>query len=292
MEISLSTHLFVFREMDESIVSLYPKFGFSRAELWGMPPHFPYGDSRAAGEIAALLARHGVSVASLHAPLYPDVRTYKKDRWFSLSTEDEPHRRASVGATAAAGTWLSRNGGGTLVLHASFPAEKWYPRRWGAFLGSMNELLAAVPENVRFAVENTPLPSGRAEIIMDIADRYPGERVGVCLDLGHANIEEGVRSAIRNSAPRLIHVHASDNHGEKDDHLVPGHGSIDWEEVLAELCAIDFRGPFTVELRDYTRGEDPPYRSFDEILSDCRDALEHLKGVGGRLRRWTNRQSG
>jgi sugar phosphate isomerase/epimerase len=171
-----------------------------------MPPHFPYGDSRAAGEIAALLARYGVRVASLHAPLYPDVRTYKKDRWYSLSSEDEPHRRESVEATVAAATWLSRNGGGTLVLHASFPAEKWYPRRWGAFLGSMNELLAAVPDNVRFAVENTPLPSGRVEIVMDIADRYPGDRVGVCLDLGHANIEEGVRNAIRKSAPRLIHI--------------------------------------------------------------------------------------
>jgi sugar phosphate isomerase/epimerase len=292
MEISLSTHLFVFRKLDDSIVSLYPKFGFSSAELWGMPPHFPYGDSREAGEIAALLARYGVRVASLHAPLYPDVRTYKKDRWYSLSSEDEPHRRVSVGATAAAATWLSRNGGGTLVLHASFPAEKWYPKRWGAFLGSMNELLEAVPTNVRFAVENTPLPSGRAEIVMDIAARYPEDRVGVCLDLGHANIEEGVRNAIRMSAPRLIHVHASDNHGERDDHLIPGRGSICWEEVLAELGHIDFRGPFTVELRDYTRGEDPPYRSFEEILNDCRGELDQLKGAGGRRSRWTNGQSG
>jgi sugar phosphate isomerase/epimerase len=292
MEISLSTHLFVYRILDESLVSLYPKFGFSSAELWGMPPHFPYGDSRAAGEIAGLLARYGVRVASLHAPLYPDVRTYKKDRWYSLSSEDEPHRRMSVGATAAAATWLSRNGGGTLVLHAGFPAEKWYPRRWGAFLGSMNELLAAVPDNVRFAVENTPVASGRVEIVMDIADRYPEDRVGVCLDLGHANIEEGVRNAIRTSAPRLIHVHASDNHGERDDHLIPGRGSIAWEEVLTELRDIDFRGPFTVELRDYTRGEDPPYRSFEEILSDCRGALEQLKGVGGIRSRWTNKQSG
>jgi sugar phosphate isomerase/epimerase len=87
-------------------------------------------------------------------------------------------------------------------------------------------------------------------------------------------------------------VHASDNHGERDDHLIPGRGSIDWEDVLAELRDIDFRGPFTVELRDYTRGEDPPYRSFEEILSGCRDALEQFKGFGGNLRRWTNRQSG
>jgi sugar phosphate isomerase/epimerase len=267
MDFSLSTHLFVFRELDESIVSLFPQFGFSFAELWAMPPHFPYGDPGASEKIVSLLARHEVRVTSLHAPLYPDVRSYKKDRWYSLSSEDEQHRRLSVGATAAAGTWLARNGGGTLVLH-------------GAFLGSLNELLVEVPGNVRFAVENTPLPSGRVEIVMDIADRYPADRVGTCLDLGHANIEDGVQKAIRESAPRLIHVHASDNHGERDDHLVPGRGSIAWNEVFTGLREIDFPGPFTVELRDYTRGDDPQYTSFEEILGECCSVLEQFAGEG------------
>ncbi len=281
MEFSLSTHLFVFRKLDESIVSLFPKFGFSSAELWAMAPHFPYGDPVASGEVSSLLARHGVRVASLHAPLYPDVRTYRKDRWYSLSSEDEGHRRVSVGSTVAAGAWLSRNGGGTLVLHTGFPAEDWYPRRWGAFLGSLNDLLAEIPENVRFAVENSPLPSGRMGIVMDIADQYPGERVGVCLDLGHANIGGDVKIAIRQSAPRLIHVHASDNHGERDDHLVPGRGAIAWGEVFAGLRKIGFPGPLTVELRDYTVGDAPAYRSFEEMLSECRNALGRFAAEGG-----------
>lgn len=292
MELSLSTHLFVYRNLDESVVSLFPEFGFSFAELWAMPPHFPWGDPVASGEIASLLAAYGVIVASLHAPLYPDVRSYRKDRWYSLSSEDEPHRRLSVDSTAAAGRWLAGNGGGTLVLHTGFPAENWYPRRWGAFLGSLNELLVEVPGNVRFAVENTPVPSGRVEVVMDIAARYPGDRVGVCLDLGHAHIEGGVRNGIRESAPRLIHVHASDNHGQRDDHLVPGRGGIAWREVFFELFEAGFPGPFTVELRDLTCGENPPYRSFGEILGECRDALDRFASEGGRPLRWTNRDSG
>ena len=278
---SLSTHLFVFHELVEPIVSLFPKFGFSSAELWAMPPHFPYNDPVASGGIASLLARHEVRVASLHAPLYPDVRTYKKDRWYSLSSEEEAHRRASVDATAAAGTWLSRNGGGTLVLHTSFPAENWYPKRWGTFLGSMNDLLAEIPENVRIAVENTHLPSGSVEIVMDIADRYPENRVGVCLDLGHANIGGDVRNAIRDSATRLVHVHASDNFGDRDDHLVPGRGTIAWGEVFDGLREIGFPGPFTVEIRDYTRGDAPPYRGFEEMLAECQCALKRFGGEGG-----------
>jgi sugar phosphate isomerase/epimerase len=292
MEFSLSTHLFLFQELDESIVSLFPKFRFFSAELWAMPPHFPYGDAGAAGRISSLLARYGIRVASLHAPLYPDVRTYKKDRWYSLSSEDEAHRQASVSATAAAGTWLSRNGGGILVLHTGFPAENWYPRKWGSFLGSLNELLVAVPGNVRFAVENTPVPSGRVEVVMDIADRYPEERVGVCLDLGHAHIEGDVRDAIRESAPRLIHVHASDNDGDRDDHLVPGRGGIPWKGVFETLRETGFPGPLTVELRDQTRGDHPEYSTFEEILSECRGTLACFTGEGGQTRRWTNGKSG
>jgi len=140
----------------------------------------------------------------------------------------------------------------------------------------MNELLDAVPAGVRFAVENTPVDSGRMSIILDIVDRYPADRVGVCLDLGHAHIEGNVLSAVRAAGPRLIHVHASDNRGEKDEHLVPGKGTIPWNGVATTLGEIGFDGPFTVELRDYTRGENPTYKDFDRILSECRASLDRM----------------
>jgi sugar phosphate isomerase/epimerase len=281
MELSLSTHLFAFREIDDRIASLPARFGFSAVELWAMPPHFPYDDSPAAGTIAARLARHGVRVASLHAPLYPDVRSYKKDRWFSLSTGEEPHRAASVAATAAAGRWLAGNGGGTLVVHTHFPAEQWYPDRWGTFLRSMDELLEAIPGNVRLAVENTPLPSGHVSVILDIVSRYPAERVGVCLDLGHANIEGDAPAAVKTAAPRLIHLHVSDNFAARDDHLVPGRGSIPWLQTFRALSEAGFDEAFTVELRDYTRGDAPLYRGFEEILAECRGALDRYLAQGG-----------
>ena len=254
LNVSLSTHLFAFHDLDEAIFPLFPRYGFPLAEIWAMPPHFPSGDFPAADAVARRMAEHGIRVASVHAPLYPDVRTYRKDRWYSLSSVDEAHRIESVAVTARVAGWLARNGGGTVVLHTSFPAGQWYPHRWGAFHSSMNELLDAVPAGVRFAVENTPVDSGQVSVILDIVDRYPADRVGVCLDLGHAHIEENALSAVRAAAPRLIHVHASDNRGEKDEHLIPGKGAIPWNGVTKALRETGFDGPFTVELRDSTRG--------------------------------------
>jgi len=276
VEIALSTHLFLFHDLDDHIASLFPLFGFRGAELWAMPPHFPYAEPEAADRIAASLARRGVSVLALHAPLYPDVRTCRKDRWYSLSSPDEAHRAASVEATAAAGRWLARHGGGVLVLHTSFPAHDWYPGPWMAFLSSLGELCEKVPASVRLAVENTPLPSGRTEIVLDLAARHPAERVGVCLDLGHAHMQEDIPAAVRMLGPRLLHVHAHDNRGDADEHLVLGRGTIPWKQVIAALREADFCGAFSIELRDATRGDDPEYGSFDEMLAECRSALERM----------------
>src|SRR4030065_13482 len=81
-------------------------------------------------------------------------------------------------------------------------------------------------------------------------------------ETGCAPVGGDVGNALRESAPRLIHVHASDNHGDEDDHLVPGRGGIPWKEVYALLREIGFPGPFTGELRDTTGGDDPHDRSF------------------------------
>jgi sugar phosphate isomerase/epimerase len=278
LDVSLSTHLFVFHAMDDAILSLFPEYGFSLAEIWAMPPHFPYGDGPAADRIAERLARHGVRVASLHGPIYPDVRTYKKDRWYSLSSPDEGHRLVSVEANVKAARWLAGRGGGTAVLHTGFPAGDWYPHRWAAFLSSLGEMVEATPDNVLFAVENTPVDSGQTGIIADIVDRFPAERVGACLDVGHANIQETVLGAVQTLGKRLLHVHASDNHGLQDDHLIPGQGTIPWPELIAALKESGFSGAFTVELRDYTHGVNPSYRDFGQILSECRSALDRIFG--------------
>ncbi len=280
MKLSLSTHLFVFHALDEAIVRLFPRYGFTNAELWGMPPHFPAGDVAAGDELSALLATHGVTARSLHSPLYPDVRRYTEERWYSLCSEDEAHRSESVAATIRSADFLARHGGGVVVLHTSFPAERVFPHRWHAFLASLDALCDALPENVRFAVENTPGESTRIEKILGIVERYPAERVGVCLDLAHAHMQGSVLNAIRTAGGRLMHVHASDNHGVRDDHFVPGKGSISWEPAVAALREIGFEGMFTLELRDYTTGADAPYRSFEEILAECRGMTDRLFGSG------------
>ncbi len=77
--------------------------------------------------------------------------------------------------------------------------------------------------------------------------------VKACFDTGHANISGlDVPDAIRQLGHRLGTLHLQDNFGrvapiEPDVHLLPGHGLIDWLEVMAALREIGFDGVLNME---------------------------------------------
>ena len=47
---------------------------------------------------------------------------------------------------------------------------------------------------------------------------------------------------------KIFCVHLHDNHGEKDEHLIPFEGTIDWEWLMDKLISCDYKGPITMEL--------------------------------------------
>lgn len=62
--------------------------------------------------------------------------------------------------------------------------------------------------------------------------------VGVHLDTYHMNIEEDdFASPIVRAGDRLVHLHLSESHRG-----VPGRGTVDWDQVIGALRAIDYTG--------------------------------------------------
>jgi sugar phosphate isomerase/epimerase len=71
--------------------------------------------------------------------------------------------------------------------------------------------------------------------------------VGMNLDFGHAHITGNTDAYLRQFVPRLRYAHLADNHGERDEHLAPGQGTINWSHIAAACAAAGFRGPFCAE---------------------------------------------
>jgi sugar phosphate isomerase/epimerase len=67
--------------------------------------------------------------------------------------------------------------------------------------------------------------------------------LGAILDTGHQYAQKEILPlSIAKLNDRLMYLHLSDNDGMKNDHFVPGEGTIDWEGVFAALKQIDFKG--------------------------------------------------
>lgn len=73
------------------------------------------------------------------------------------------------------------------------------------------------------------------------------EGIGMTIDVGHANTVGLVHDFLPCIA-RANHIHIHDNHGEQDEHLALGDGTIDWESV-GRTVAANYHGVVVIEGR-------------------------------------------
>lgn len=102
--------------------------------------------------------------------------------------------------------------------------------------------LFALDNGVMLALENlgkTGITSMRRSLDM-IGTEPEKTGLGICIDVGHANrscTEDDVRpeAFLREFRDLILEVHVDDNFGDKDLHLPPGQGNIDWPPVIEAM---------------------------------------------------------
>jgi sugar phosphate isomerase/epimerase len=135
------------------------------------------------------------------------------------------------------------------VLHPGrlTPFTYFFPEKaWEANRRTLLELSREARDlGVRMAVENM---LGGYELFSGVKDGMRlledlrGEGVGLCLDVGHANLGEGVEPFLRDLSEEIIHVHVHDNDGRIDSHLAVGRGNIGWESFIEFLEKSRYEG--------------------------------------------------
>ena len=97
-----------------------------------------------------------------------------------------------------------------------------------------SSLIEKQEKPIRIAIENmeTREEIWDADSLITIANELQ-PFTGICLDTGHAHIAgEDIPSFIKKSGDLLIGTHIADNNGKEDQHLLPGFGTIAWEDVI------------------------------------------------------------
>ncbi|MBA3065462.1 sugar phosphate isomerase/epimerase [bacterium] len=101
---------------------------------------------------------------------------------------------------------------------------------------SLNEICEFASEfNTEICLENT-LPGHLGcflEELLEVREKSGFRKIKFCLDTGHYNLAEPNPDMLSEMAPDITELHIHDNNGDKDSHLVPGLGRIDWKGLFA-----------------------------------------------------------
>ncbi len=278
----LSTYMFVSRRLTTELLGQIAESGFEALEIFATRGHFDYTTRQEIQSIAGALSHHGLALASLHAPTSRDLSATREGGTPLSITEVERVRRIEAMDELKRVVDVAEDlPYARLILHMGGPRETADPRKRDAAFSSLEHLvLHAHHRGVTIAVENTTSEMGDPAYLRAFVDetRLTGLRFN--FDIGHAHLADGpeperIEKAFAPLRELAISAHIHDNHGDKDEHLPPYDGSIDWESAVKILkTASEPDLALTLELKEKS-GHDAP--STAEQLAAASESLDRFE---------------
>jgi sugar phosphate isomerase/epimerase len=95
-----------------------------------------------------------------------------------------------------------------------------------------------------------PNPLSTPDALLEMLEELDID-AGICLDFGHAHLDEGAPEAAESLSGHITTTHVHDNAGQLDNHLVPFDGTIDWPATLMAMSKVGYSGPLIFEVADH-----------------------------------------
>jgi sugar phosphate isomerase/epimerase len=282
MQRLLSTYQFVARRLSPEMLGQVAAAGFDGVEIFCTRSHFDFHAPETIREIAGALAERNLKLASLHAPTNRDMSASREggsplslcevERVRRIEAMDEYKRAIDVAELLPFPL---------LVLHMGGSRETADPRKRDAAFSSLEHLmLHARHVGVTLAIENTLSEMGHPAYLHAFLEETRLTGIRLCFDIGHAHLAEGpeeerLEKCFTPMREHLATAHIHDNHGEKDEHLPPFAGSLDWA-AAAKLLAFAPRQPLplVLELKEQSGPEATPLAAQLETARQATDRLE------------------
>jgi sugar phosphate isomerase/epimerase len=221
--------------------------------------------SQQTAAIRQLSEHHGVPVCAIHSPcLLFTQRVWGTDPWAKLE------RSAELAAAVDADV---------VVVHPPFRWQREYAAVFVEGIADLEERTG-----IAFAVENMypwRASSRRMDMYSPHWDPSRESYANTTIDLSHAAIAgTNVIAMAERMGDRLRHIHLTDGTGSaKDEHLVPGRGSMGAAAFLRHLVQREFSGHVVLEINT-RRATDRAQRE-----ADLREALEFAREHLGQTAR-------
>jgi sugar phosphate isomerase/epimerase len=251
MQKAVSTLVYAKERLHPGLLDGLMRSGAQAIEIFAARQHLDYANRKQhVREIADWFRSTGIPLNSVHSPLYgdyefgrtgaPPVNVASTDRAGRIEAMDEIKRALEIAEQIPFRF---------LVQHLGTPNESFDDRKFEAALTSVEHLRAfAKPLGVRILLENIPNELSTPDKLVEFIHTAHFEDVGICFDFGHAHMLSSVAEAFEIVKPHVRSTHVHDNAKDKDSHLWPGQGSINWREAMELLRSAPNTPPLLLEI--------------------------------------------
>jgi sugar phosphate isomerase/epimerase len=206
----------------------------------------------------------------MHLPFIENVSPVEKV-WISVLEPERRLREAAMDEMKRSLELVDHVALSYVVIHLGNPKEKFNLLAFDYAYSAIAQIRAFA--GVEVMVENIPNEISTIERIQEFKKVSQLEEIGICYDTGHGhlqNIKEGFEHA------RTTHVH--DNNGEKDEHLWPFEGTLDWPRLIEKLVLAKYQGPFMFECRgdELSKGSEAKDR-LEELWYEATNSIEEYR---------------
>ena len=253
MQKAISTYVYVKERLHPGLLDKLVSGGAQAIEIFGARQHLDYANRKQhVREIADWFRTSGVPLHSVHAPLYadyewgragsPPINVASTDRAARIEAMDEIKRAIELAEQIPFRF---------LIQHIGVGNESFNERKFEAAMTSVEHLRAfAKPLGVKILLENIPNELSTPERLVEFIQTTHFDDVGICFDTGHANMMSDVPTAFETVKKHVHSTHVHDNAKDRDSHLWPGDGNIDWKQTLELLNDAPHKPPLLLEIEE------------------------------------------
>jgi sugar phosphate isomerase/epimerase len=278
MEHVLSTHVFVNHRLTTFWLEKIWQAGVPAVEIFCARQHLDYRDKAQINELGHWFRDAELKIHSLHSPMYnDDVWGRSGPNSYLNITEPVKSKRLIMlddikRALDIADVIPFRY----FIQHLGALGDEYDERKVEAAFTALEEInLFARERGVEVLLENIPNQLSSAERLVNFLDQTH-LKMNFCLDVGHANINEGISTAFSIMKSRIRSTHIHDNNGSEDNHFWPFYspaGTINWKETMQLLRSQADHYPLLLELREF------PEHPFPQSIETVKQIFERLETV-------------
>jgi sugar phosphate isomerase/epimerase len=281
MQLAFSSNAYLRYPIDETIARV-AALGYRGIELLADVPHaWPAGLLEVQKQaIRDSLAKHDMAISNINAFMMNAVADPRQPYWHPSWIDPDPHyrairrehtKRALQLAVDLGAPHITTEPGGPLA-----EGQTWESAAAIFYDELMPCIELAETLQMKLLIEPEPeLLIERFDQYLAFVDRLNSKMIGLNFDVGHAYcVGEDPQDWVAKMAPHTVHYHFEDIAPSRvHQHLVPGHGAIDFAATIAAIQSTGYDGWLTVELYPY---QDAP----DESAKAARDYLSPLLQTG------------